>query len=256
MKLGQRPKSAPGTTALRILDHARSVFNERGVGAVGIRDIARELGLSPGNVSYHFPTKEALVTALLELEHGENNALFDAPVAPLDFATVDRIVRTIMRRDLDNRWVTRDFVGLLVALPGLRTLHRRMQRIRDARVDHVIQGLIDGGLLDEEGTARAGAELRQQLFTQVFFWLPAAIVAAPERDPGERLDLHARAVLALFRGYCTPAGRRQLDDVLASAGGPGGGPRNVPGSPRGRERSRQAAPRRRTAARIPSVTSS
>lgn len=208
----------PGPTARRILDHARSVFNARGVGGVAIRDIARDLGLSPGNVSYHFPTKEALVAALLELEHAENTALFDTPTAPLDFVALDRIVRTIMRRDLENQWVMRDFVGLLVALPGLRTLHRRMQRVRDARVDHVIQGLVESGLLDETATVRTGAELRQQFFTQVFFWLPSAIVAAPERNPTERFDLHARAVLALFQGYCTPAGRRQLDDVLTPAG--------------------------------------
>lgn len=208
----------PGPTARRILDHARTLFNARGVGGVAIRDIARALELSPGNVSYHFSTKEALVAALLELEHAANTALFDTPAVPFDFVTLDRIVRTIMRRDLENQWVMRDFVGLLVALPGLRTLHRRMQRVRDTRVDHVIQGLVESGLLDAAATTRTGVELRQQFFTQVFFWLPAAIVAAPERDPAERLDLHARAVLALFQGYCTPAGRRQLDDVLTPIG--------------------------------------
>ncbi|HLK12460.1 MAG TPA: TetR/AcrR family transcriptional regulator [Candidatus Binatia bacterium] len=190
------------------------MFNERGVGAVGIREIARDLGLSPGNVSYHFPTKEALVGALFEQAHAENNALFETPAGPLDFVAVDRIVRAIMRRDLGHRWAMRDFVGLLVASPKLRALHRRMQRARDARVDHMIESLIDAGLLDPKTTARARPELRQQLFTQVFFWLPAAVVAAPGRDPAARLDAHARAVLALFAGCCTPAGRRQLEGLL------------------------------------------
>jgi len=89
-----------------------------------------------------------------------------------------------------------------------------MQRARDARVDHLITGLIAAGLLDGATTVRALPALRQQIFTQVFFWLPAAIVAAPHRDPAERLDGHARSVLALFLGYCTPAGRRQLDALL------------------------------------------
>ena len=31
--------------------------------AVGVREIARDLGLSPGNVSYHYPTNEALLLA-------------------------------------------------------------------------------------------------------------------------------------------------------------------------------------------------
>jgi AcrR family transcriptional regulator len=46
-------------------ERGREVFNEPGVAAVGVREIARDLGLSPGNVSYHYPTKEALLLASL-----------------------------------------------------------------------------------------------------------------------------------------------------------------------------------------------
>jgi AcrR family transcriptional regulator len=76
--------------------------------AVGIREIARQLELSPGNVSYHFPTKEALVAALIEEGHAENNALVAAPMGRLDSGGVDRIIRAIMRRDLENQWLMRD----------------------------------------------------------------------------------------------------------------------------------------------------
>jgi AcrR family transcriptional regulator len=213
MRLGQRPKPAPHGTARRILDHARRAFNDRGVAAVGIREIARQLDLSPGNVSYHFPTKEALVAALIEEGHAENNALVTTP-GPLDFGRVDRIVRAIMHRDLENQWLMRDGVALLTALPSLRSLHQRPQRAREARVDSMVARLVDAGLLDRKRTACALPQLRQQILTQVFFWLPAAILAAPDRDPAECLDAHARAALALFRAYCTPAGRRELEGLL------------------------------------------
>jgi AcrR family transcriptional regulator len=215
MALAQRPKTgATGGTARRILDHARDAFNERGVAAVGIREIARELGLSPGNVSYHFPTKEALVAALAGEVHAANDALVQGPAAPLDFAAVDAILRTIMRRDLEHRWFMAEYVGLLRALPALGPLHRTMQRGRERRVDALLDRLVEAGLLDAERTRRARARLRRQLLTQVFFWLPAAIVAAPEGDPAERLDDHAAAALALFLPCCTAAGRRQLEALL------------------------------------------
>jgi AcrR family transcriptional regulator len=204
-----------GGTAGRILDHAHRAFNERGLAAVGVREIARDLGISPGNVSYHFPTKEALVAALIEKVHGENNALVAAAVEPLDFAKVDAIIRAIMRRDLDNQWLLRDYVGALLAMPALRPLHEQTQRAREARVDTVVARLIAAGLLDRKRTEHALPQLRQQILTQVFFWLPAAIVASPDRDPAESLEAHARAALALFLAYCTPAGRRQLKALLA-----------------------------------------
>ena len=216
-KLGQRPNRTgpePRGTRGRILDHARLAFNERGVTAVPIREIARELDLSPGNVSYHFSTKEALVAALIEEAHAENNALVAAPVRPLDFARVDQIIRAIMLRDLENQWLMRDCVGLLTALPSLRSLHQRMQHAREARVESIVARLIDSGLLDGRRTTPALPQLQRQILVQVFFWLPAAIIAAPDRDPAESLDAHARAALALFRAYCTPVGRRRLEALL------------------------------------------
>lgn len=211
MDLGQRPRSQPGGTARRILDHARRAFNERGVAAVGIRDLARELDLSPGNLSYHFPTKEALIAALVEEAHASNNAVA-APPDPLDFIQLDRIIRTIMERDVEHRWFMRDAVGLMLSLPALRDQHERQQRAREARVDAVIARLIEARMLDAERTDRA--LLRLQVLTQIFFWLPSALMAAPDRDPAERLDLHARAALALFAIYATPGGRRQLTPLL------------------------------------------
>jgi Bacterial transcriptional repressor len=100
-------------------------------------------------------------------------------------------------------------------MPALRPLHEQTQRAREARVDTVLARLIAAGLLDRKRTKQALPQLRQQILTQVFFWLPAAFVAAPDRDAAESLDAHARAALALFWPYCTPAGRRQLKALLA-----------------------------------------
>lgn len=214
MRLGQRPNSSPQSTARRILEHARAALNERGVAAVGIREIARGLGLSPGNVSYHFATRDALLVALIEEMHEENEAVVAAPRGSLDFADVDRIFRAIMARDLENRWLMRDAVGFLAARPQLRSLHERMQRAREDRVAHIVSRLTAARLLDARRTKRALPILRIQIITQVFFWLPAALLIAPDQDPGERIDAHARAALALFLPCCTPAGRRKLDALL------------------------------------------
>lgn len=222
----------PNGTARRILDYARRAFNERGVAAVGIRDLARELDLSPGNLSYHFPTKEALIAALVEEAHAINNAVVVLP-DPLDFIQLDRLLRTIMERDVEHQWLMRDAVGLMLSLPVLRDQHERLQRAREARVDTVIARLIDARMLDAERTDRA--LLRLQVLTQVFFWVPSALLAAPLRDPEERLDLHARAALALFAIYATPLGRRQLTPLL--------GPSRPPVDPR------QAASRARRSSR-------
>jgi len=215
MDLGQRTNSGPGGgTAQRILEHARRAFNERGVAAVGVREIARDLGLSPGNVSYHYATKEALIIALMRDAHARNNALVERPPPGEGFEQVVAIVHGFMRRDVENRWFVRDLAGLLPTFPELRPLHQEMQRARDARTDRLLGRLVTAGLLDGDRVKQRLPELRVQLFTQIFFWLPSAILAAPDADPAERLELHARAALGLLLPFCTPAGRRKLEPLL------------------------------------------
>lgn len=230
MKLGQRTKSTgpadrrarsasgstdePAATDRRILEHARRAFNERGASMVGMREIARDLGLSPGNVSYHFATKEALVAAMIREGHIQNAAALLTAGTIDSFEDVDLALRAVMRRDAENPWLMRDYVGLMVAMPALRELHEQLQAPREARVDAIVAALITARLLDAAKVEHRRRELHRQMFTQVFFWLSSAIASDLDRDPAECLDECARAAMALFLPYCTPAGRRQLEALL------------------------------------------
>jgi AcrR family transcriptional regulator len=49
-----------------ILDAAEILFAERGVDGVAVRDLARQLGLTPSSLYNHFPGKQALYEAVLE----------------------------------------------------------------------------------------------------------------------------------------------------------------------------------------------
>jgi AcrR family transcriptional regulator len=52
----------PGT----ILDVAERMFGEASVDSVSLRAVAREAGVAPAAVSYHFPSKQILVSAVVE----------------------------------------------------------------------------------------------------------------------------------------------------------------------------------------------
>ena len=51
-------------TADRILDASRTLFNAKGYAATSVTEIASSLGMSQGNLTYHFPTKRDLALAL------------------------------------------------------------------------------------------------------------------------------------------------------------------------------------------------
>ena len=53
----------------RILDTALRLFNQSGTAAVSTNHIAAALGMSPGNLYYHFRNKEAIIRDLFEQQY-------------------------------------------------------------------------------------------------------------------------------------------------------------------------------------------
>ena len=56
--------SASIPTADRILEAGRRLFNSKGFAATSLNDIATAIGISKGNLTYHFPTKRDLAIRL------------------------------------------------------------------------------------------------------------------------------------------------------------------------------------------------
>lgn len=77
----ERPPARPepaetkrDTTRRRLLERALALFQQRGVEATTMRDIARAAGLSLGAAYYHFPSKDALIFAYYEANTAEQEA--------------------------------------------------------------------------------------------------------------------------------------------------------------------------------------
>ena len=122
-------------TRQRILDAALDLFGARGVDAVSLDEIAREVGVRKQTVLYWFPSKDELVDAVLETVASELVVLIDAAVRsssedPLD--RVDAVVRAVFRP--------------AVRRPALLGLVREMSRLPEAQADRLrarLQPLID-----------------------------------------------------------------------------------------------------------------
>ena len=85
------PTRAPGQAAPlrrassrlpRLLDEAARAFAQRGYAAASIREIVEPVGMLPGSLYCHFPTKEALLVAVYREGVGRIGAAVDAAVAP------------------------------------------------------------------------------------------------------------------------------------------------------------------------------
>jgi AcrR family transcriptional regulator len=68
MSEARKPKSKRGvSTRRRIVERSVELFNRASVQSVTIEQIAGDLGMSPGNLTYHFRHKRDLIRAALDL---------------------------------------------------------------------------------------------------------------------------------------------------------------------------------------------
>jgi AcrR family transcriptional regulator len=81
----------------KILRTAQRLFNQRGIESVSIRGIASEMGISHGNLMYHFENKEVLTHALLKTIHVQFQSLVDQNKGVVDQSFLEFCIK--------NRWV-------------------------------------------------------------------------------------------------------------------------------------------------------
>ncbi|MEP2829723.1 TetR/AcrR family transcriptional regulator [Parvibaculum sp.] len=97
----------------RILEYALTLMNEEGAEAANTTRIAAELGISPGNLYYHFRNREEIVRVLFETLQAEFRAVLvedvGPPIRPARFAA-------FYLRSFDLAWRYRFFFGGLLGL--------------------------------------------------------------------------------------------------------------------------------------------
>ena len=104
----------------RILECALALFNQEGEPNVSTLEIANELGISPGNLYYHFHGKEPLVLELFERFQSEMAPLLDPPAeAQLDVEDYWLFLHLIVERLAQYRFLFQDLSNLAGRLPKL-----------------------------------------------------------------------------------------------------------------------------------------
>jgi len=204
-------------TRRRILDTARALFNEHGVHRVGVRDVARAMEMSPGNLAYHFPTKDRLVSALVVEVH-ELNARTVFAAMPDDFGPRDLYATAVaaMRNALAYRFVMLSYVDAVTASSELQAIEAKLRVARRRRTDAMMERLAAGGWLDRRLVEPRRAWLDEQGRLVSAGWLAdAALHPAFAHDDVGAVLHYAKVGCALLEPCCTPKGRRAMRRVLA-----------------------------------------
>ncbi|GGE36572.1 TetR family transcriptional regulator [Halopseudomonas oceani] len=133
----------------RILEASLQLFNEQGERAVTTNHIAAHLGMSPGNLYYHFRNKQQIIAELFD--HYERE-LEDSLALPadrgLDLDDKARYVESLSESLWRYRFLQRDLEHLLASDAQVAERYRLFSRRALQAVEGIFQGTIDAGILD------------------------------------------------------------------------------------------------------------
>lgn len=104
----------------RILQCALMLFNAKGESNVSTLEIANELGISPGNLYYHFHGKEPIILALFEQFREDLAPLLNPPLeVQLDVDDYWLFFSLLSERLAQYRFLFQDLANLAQAQPKL-----------------------------------------------------------------------------------------------------------------------------------------
>src|SRR4051794_32671602 len=127
----------------RILETARGLFSEQGLHRVAVRDIARALDMSPGNLAYHFATKDQLIAALvLELVSLNERTVFSRMPDKLGLKTLYAMAKRALENMLGYRFILLSPLEAWTAAPELAKLSLSLTKQRRKRHDAMLAALI------------------------------------------------------------------------------------------------------------------
>ncbi len=204
-------KKAPRRTAERIATVSLDLFNRYGEPNVSTTLISSELNISPGNLYYHFPAKDQLVSHLFDNYKEDILKLLDASQDVKDVEDAWFFLHSLFELIWDHRFLYRDLNDLLSKNRHLETNFKQILEVKTASLNQLLQALARQGHIRNE--PETFSTLSASMSVVVTYWLSYEYVRNPRHamepeSAGDALARGAKHVLLLLAPYLENASER------------------------------------------------
>jgi AcrR family transcriptional regulator len=201
-------------TKSKILATALKLFNEFGLAKVTLRSIAKKMGISQGNLCYHFKKREDIIEGL----YHQLVTLMDAVVhqAGMSLPTLTSSFQTskkMMHHFYDYRFFMLDFVQIMRENQTIHQHYKQLSLLRQQQFLGMFELWVHEGLMRPEEFESEFHNLYLRSSILGDFWLSSAII---QQDLS--LDLVAKYNHIVFQNlypYLTPKGKKQFQEIMA-----------------------------------------
>ncbi|TWF45413.1 TetR family transcriptional regulator [Chitinophaga polysaccharea] len=193
-------------TKERILKTALELYNSQGVNTITSRHIAAKMGISPGNLHYHFKHTDEIIKTLYD----RLSADFDVIVASVealeevDLHMIRSFVTTSLELGYKYRFIFLHFVEIGLRIPAVKKDYATLTQRREKEFLSIFEKLKASGIF----RADLPEEVLKAFVTQIFivgdFWLSNNELTLKLK--GSKAIAHYSDIFSsMFYPYLTPA---------------------------------------------------
>ncbi len=197
-------------TKQRILEASVRLFNENGIDSVRLQQIAEEVGISVGNLAYHFKNKEAIVESVYEQLFEDFNTIFRQYLAQPTLTDFDAQVSLYYHFFAKNHFYLSEFFKTA----GLTTpYHHQWQENMTKMMIQLksrLQFLVAKGDLVPEQQSGQYEILAEQIWMALIFFIPKAQMMARSIDEIS----YKSGVWNLLKPYFSPQGKQEFSVTI------------------------------------------
>lgn len=138
----------PIKTRGRIVQSSLELFNQSGERSVSTNHIAAHLGISPGNLYYHFPNKQAIIAVLFSQYETHVDSFLRPPQGrPLAVQDKRFYLQALLAAMWNYRFLHRDLEHLLGSDAELAARYRRFSARCMRQGKAIYRGFVEAGIL-------------------------------------------------------------------------------------------------------------
>lgn len=188
-------KDSRHSTYHRIIDASLILFNEEGERNISTNHIASYLGISPGNLYYHFRNKDEIIMQLFKQYSQDLLTYLHETSLPKSIDTIKGYMLGIFDILWKYRFLFSDVNTLLARSGELMCEHNEFVRIKVAPLLlQLLEQLDNEGLTQTDDILRREISLNIWLITKYWF------------DFDSSMQIHKLAEESKFRGICQTLG--------------------------------------------------
>jgi len=202
------------TTKERILKTALKLFNDYGLSKVTLRTIANEMGISQGNLNYHFKKREFIIEALyFQLVQNIDNGMAKNKATEVGLRILFNSSTLIMKNFYEYRFFMLDFVQIIRENKQIKKHYVALTILRETQFKNLFDLMTASNIMREAILPNEYQFLYKRFQILGDFWISSAMVSH-KKITKKIMEDYAIILHQAIYPYLTKKGQESYLEIL------------------------------------------